>query len=280
VIQIKNLYHLTAFPKTSTGGNKAGVYLNADFLTEKEMQEIASELDYSETAFVMKSCLADFKVRFFTPFSEVDLCGHATIATFNLLRDLKIIDIGIYHQETKAGILKLEVNKKIVFMQQVKPVFDQTISLNEIEECFHDIKFNMNFNPQVVSTGLREIFVAVSNVETLNKIKPKMKNIERLSNKYNAIGMHVFALDSCEKEVDAHGRNFVPVVGINEESATGTSNGALGCYLFKYHFKKDKYILRQGYNLNLPSEIITKIIYKEDEISEVWVGGSALIINK
>ncbi len=275
-----NLYRLTAFPKTSTGGNKAGVYLYADNLAEKQMQAIAHDVGYSETAFVMKSKLADFKVRFFTPFFEVDLCGHATIATFNLLRELKIVTIGSYTQETKAGILKLDVEEDMVFMQQVKPKFDQIIPLVEIQECFADIEFNNKFSPQVVSTGLREIFIPIKNIDILNNMNPNMDSIKRLSSKYNVIGMHAFALDTINNDVDAYGRNFVPIVGINEESATGTSNGALGCYLYQYFQKKEKYILRQGYNLNQPSEIITKISAQAGQINEVWVGGTAYIIEK
>ena len=105
------VYRLSSFPKEDHGGNEAGVVLDADLLKDKEMLKIAKEVGYSETAFVSKSNVADFKVRFFTPANEVSLCGHATIATFNLLRDKELINPGIYTQETKAGILKLDVKE-------------------------------------------------------------------------------------------------------------------------------------------------------------------------
>ena len=72
------------------------------------MQHIAKIVGFSETAFVLKSNNADFKVKFFTPHSEVDLCGHATIATLYLLANKGIIRVGGYTQETKAGVLKVE----------------------------------------------------------------------------------------------------------------------------------------------------------------------------
>lgn len=81
-----NAYTLNSFAKTKEGGNPAGVVTNADSLSEEEMRKIAAVLGFSETAFVLKSNAADFKVRFFTPNEEVDLCGHATIATFLLLQ--------------------------------------------------------------------------------------------------------------------------------------------------------------------------------------------------
>jgi len=274
-VNMKHLYRLSAFPKTADGGNKAGVYVHADGLSEDRMQEIAKDLGYSETAFVMNSNKADFKVRFFSPVSEVDLCGHATIATFNLLRDLGVIKKGTYTQETKAGILHLDIEDSMVFMQQPSPVFDEEVAKDDLMKCFANLEFHESLIPRVVSTGLREIFLPVKNQAVLNQLIPDIERITELSNRYRTIGIHAFALDD---EVDAYGRNFAPVVGIDEESATGTSNGALGCYLYLYHSHKDYYILRQGYSMNQPSEIITKLLIKEDHIDSVFVGGSANII--
>ena len=272
---MNNLYHMTAFPKNKDGGNKAGVYLFADKLDDSAMQKIATEVGYSETAFIMKSNLADFKVRFFTPVNEVDLCGHATIATFNLLRDLNIINIGVYTQETKAGILRLDVKEKMVFMEQPSPLFFDIVDKLSLQKCFHSVEFHDILNPQIVSTGIKEIFLPVKDLDTLNNLTPIYDEIVRFSKKNNVIGIHAFALDN---EADAYGRNFAPIVGIDEESATGTSNGALGSYLFKYLKKKNKYILRQGYSMNLPSEIVTIIKSNHNHIDEVWVGGTAINI--
>ena len=82
----KKIYRISALKYNNMGGNPAGVVLDADLLSESDMPTIAKEVGYSETAFIMKSLNADFKVRFFTPVAEVDLCGHATIASFNLLK--------------------------------------------------------------------------------------------------------------------------------------------------------------------------------------------------
>lgn len=273
-----SLYKLTSFPKTEFGGNEAGVYLDADDLTKEDMLKIAKDVDYSETAFVMKSNKADFRVRFFTPLHEVDLCGHATIATFNLLRDLNEIKVGTYTQETKVGILDLVVKKNEVYMGQPLPRFYEILKNSELNTCFTNHHFvSENLPIQVVSTGMKEIFLPVKDVETLNKLNPNFEEIIEFSIKHNVIGIHAFAL--CD-EVDAYGRNFAPIVGINEESATGTSNGALACYLHKYVVKKHKYVLRQGYSMNLPSEIISNLDYKDNVITKVFVGGTARRINE
>ena len=106
-----DVYVLEAFSAVAGGGNPAGVVPNARKLTEEQMQEIAKTLGYSETAFVQESDVADFKVRFFTPVAEVDICGHATIATFSLLFNLKKIEPGVYFQETKAGVFDVAVDE-------------------------------------------------------------------------------------------------------------------------------------------------------------------------
>lgn len=270
------IYELTAFPKTEFGGNKAGVVLNTTGLSDEDMIKTAKKLGYSETAFVFDSEVADFKVRFFTPYHEVDLCGHATIATFNLLRNLKIIKPGKYTQETKAGVLKLDVQKDFVYMEQSKPQFYNEVPLKEIEQCF-DIKHFVHEKYPIIigSTGLKEIFVPIVDTMTLNALNPLKEEILELSIKYQVIGIHLFAL--CD-ECDAYCRNFAPIVGIDEESATGTSNRVLGAYFHKYITKKEQYTFRQGYSMNQPSEI--KVIVKGDKEISVWVGGSAKQINK
>ncbi len=275
------IFKIAAFPKTPNGGNPAGVVLNADNLDAKAMQKIAKEMGYSETAFVLKSEIADFLLRFFTPINEVDLCGHATIATFNLLRDQGIIETGNYTQETKVGVLKLIVKEKNVYMEQILPLYGTQITIQEIEECFNEQNILDEDLPSIIlSTGMSEIFVPIKTVEQLNSLIPKIDKIIEISLKYNVIGIHCFALTG-EDNVDAYGRNFAPIVGINEESATGTSNGALGCYLNKYVFKnKTEFTLRQGYSMNKPSEIMTKLTIEERKITSVFVGGSAIKMNK
>lgn len=85
-----SIYQVDAFTGKPFAGNPAGVVPEAEGLVGEELQLIAREMNLSETAFVTRSqdAGADFDVRFFTPVTEVDLCGHATIATFHLLAEL------------------------------------------------------------------------------------------------------------------------------------------------------------------------------------------------
>lgn len=275
------IYRVTAFTNNIKGGNPAGVVLNADSLSYDEMLAIAKQVGYSETAFVMESSLADFKVRFFTPVEEVDLCGHATIATFNLLRDMNLISTGHYTQETKAGILKLEIHNDYIFMEQNTPQYYEEIPITEILPCFKNVAkdYILEMPIQVVSTGLKDIILPIKSLEALLDLEPDSKMIDDLSRKYNSSGIHAFCFDTINGH-EAHTRNFAPRYGIDEESATGTANGALSCYLMKYtsHKFDGKFTIEQGYKMMKPSTILTRIELIENKIVKVFVGGSAVII--
>ena len=122
---------VNAFTESINGGNPAGVVLNSPELTEKQMAYITKQIEVSETAFVFPSKKADYKIRFFTSEIEVDLCGHATIATFFTMTKTGFIPKDrniVVTQETKVGILPVSIefmdNGEIdrVMMTQDKPI--------------------------------------------------------------------------------------------------------------------------------------------------------------
>jgi len=277
------VYTLNSFAKKIGGGNPAGVVLEANDLSEDNMKKIARKVSFSETAFVQKSAKADFKVRFFTPNNEVNLCGHATIATFFLLMNKGMIQREKYTLETKAGILNIQAkDDQTVFMTQILSRFYEKINRKEILECLNisEDQLLSDLPIQIVTTGLRDILVPIKNLKILLSIKPDFNKISNLSKKYNVVGFHVFSLETKFKST-AHCRNFAPLYGIPEESATGTSSGALSCYLFKYgKITKDQashLVFEQGYSMNKPSEILAKLKIEDNEIKEVQVGGTAII---
>jgi len=280
------VYTLDVFAKGTNGGNPAGVVLDANFLSKDDMQKIAKKVGLSETAFVQNSDSADYKVTFFTPDKEVDLCGHATVAVFYLLTNKEIIQTGEYTQETKAGILKVECRDDgYIYMDQCNPEFYEKLDKKEIAETLNiDIDDIMDDLPiQIVSTGLKDILIPIKSLETLYKIEPNFDKISRVSKKYDVTGYHLFTLETKFDSI-AHCRNFAPLYGIPEEAATGTSNGALSCYLYKYKIilEKDikKLVFEQGYSMEKPSNILIDLIIYDNKILEVKVGGAALNIQK
>ncbi|MBC2725091.1 PhzF family phenazine biosynthesis protein [Desulfosporosinus sp.] len=280
------VYTLNAFAKTENGGNPSGVVLDAEFLSEFKMQDIAKKVGFSETAFIQKSDVSDYKIRFFTPKTEVDLCGHATIAAFSLLAQKGIIEIGEYTQETKAGILMVENHQdETIYMCQNRPTYYEEIDKQELADSLNinESIIMQNYPTQIVSTGLRDIIIPINTLNDLHEIKPNFTKIASVSKKYNVIGYHVFTLDT-KYSSTAHCRNFAPLYEITEEAATGTSNGALSCYLFRYGIiskNTARYLVfEQGYSMKRPSEILTSLDIQNKEIIGVKVGGVARYISK
>ena len=238
-----------AFSSEIFKGNQAGVVVleeKEDYPTETLMKNIAAELKHSETAFVKKIDNDKFKIRYFTPIEEVDLCGHATISVFSVLRELKLISSGKYIAETLAGSLEIVVDEDFIWMDMASPKIEYTFNLDEIKEIYSAFKLDItqapkNLIPKIVNTGLSDIIIPIEN-----------------------------------KKVTAFCRNIAPLVGIDEECATGTSNGALTHYLKDYNIisNKDINTFIQGETMGRASTILSR--YKEDGMT-IQVGGNAVI---
>jgi len=276
---------MDSFAKTSDGGNPAAVVLHADNLSASQMKAVAKKIGFSETAFVMASDKADFKVRFFTPTDEVDLCGHATIGFFYLMAVKDFLKTGMYSQETNAGILSVEITEdQLVLMDQSKPKFYEYVDKQLIAESLgiSVLDLHADLQPQIVSTGMRDIMVPIRNLETLQNIVPNMALVSEVSSRYDTIGYHLFSLESLGGT--AHTRNLAPLYGIPEESACGTANGALSSYLHHHQMissvQARNIVMEQGYTMNKPSEILASLETDERGIQRVRIGGTAKNINE
>jgi PhzF family phenazine biosynthesis protein len=278
-------YVIDAFTDTKFGGNPAGVVLH-EGLKEDFMQKFAAEVKFSETAFIKKIDMSNFEIRFFTPTSEVDLCGHATIASFKALLDSKEIEENNkYFMKTLAGVLPVYISDSFIMMEQAEPRLGNVFyDLNELSEIFKinkndigDIRYNLM--PQAASTGLWDIMLPLKSKDALYSLKPDFNRLSEYSKASDVCGVHAFTLDT--EDGTALCRNFCPLFGIDEEAATGTSNGALTYYLFKRNVLSDfdhDYIFLQGHSMGRPSQITTRIINRKNP--RIMVGGKAVIIAK
>lgn len=274
---------LKSFTYNKSGGNEAGLVVLDRDISEEQMQKIAADVGLSETAFLKRIDEKNFDVRFFTPVCEVELCGHATIATFYYVAENMIENkhgkLELF-QYTKAGKLALFINyhdKAVenVMMEQADPKFYGYIddelsiakSLGTEASC---IKLeNYNIKPAVVSTGLKDILIPVKDRQTLNNLNPDFDMISKISKINDSVGYHVYTIDNEQ----IYARNFAPLVGINEECATGTANGALAALLYKENIKKGYFEVLQGEAMDKLSQICVHV----DE-NGVKVGGKAEIV--
>ena len=277
------IYICDAFSSEIFKGNQAGVVILDDkeaYPDEILMKNIAAELKHSETAFVKKIDDKKFKIRYFTPTEEVELCGHATISVFSVLRKLSIVAIDKYIAETLAGDLEIVVDKDFIWMDMATPKIEYVFNLDEIKEIYS--AFNLDTSqapkdliPKIVNTGLSDIIIPIENKETLDSFVMNKEKVIEISKKYKVIGAHLFTIDK-NKKVTAFCRNIAPLVGIDEECATGTSNGALTHYLKDYNIisTQDINTFIQGETMGRASTILSR--HKEDGMT-IQVGGNAVI---
>ncbi|NLQ18289.1 PhzF family phenazine biosynthesis protein [Marinomonas sp. M1K-6] len=270
-----DVYLVRAFSISGQGGNLAGVVLQADALTDQQKQAIAKAVGVSETAFVSQSDKADFQLSFFTPTVEVDFCGHATLSAFWLLHHLQKIPLGNYQQETKVGVLDVEVASNCgVLMSQSLPVWLTEFSAEEIAPMLGidpQLIVQLGLPIQAVSTGLVDVMIPVP-YGALDCLVVDLEAITRFCQQHQCVGFHVFEMNSPDEPYTANCRNFAPAVGIPEESATGSSSGALACYLNR-HFGSQQAVFEQGRAMNMSSRIVTQLRVESGELVCVQVGG-------
>lgn len=275
-----DVYVAAAFSKDDKGGNKAGVVLGRSELTSVQKVAIAKEMGYSETAFVLDSDKADFKLQYFTPTEEVPLCGHATIAAFSTLKLLNMLDKPDCTIETEAGILNIHIKDDgLILMEQNRPTYLEVLDSDIFTGCIERNFIDHRFPIQIVSTGLNDVMLPVDSAEHLEQLSPDFEMIANMSKAKAVVGVHAFTMIK-ESDVTAICRNFAPLYGIDEESATGTASCALACYLFKYYKHQPQYIFEQGHNMGEISRIVVNLSYHENVIDSVFVGGYGYLLGK
>ena len=301
-----------AFTTEPLAGNVAGVVPDATGLTDDQLARIAAELGASETAFVTPVATAldepetGYRIRYFTPSAEVDLCGHATVAAVTVLFGDGVIDAGEHPIHTNAGTFSVRVTDAgRVWMQQDIPSVDPVdVDLNRLAAALgvdaaalRDVGADLPV--AVASTGLPFLFVPVNFLERLTEADPDHAAIEALSAEFDVAGVYAFTLDTLSASATLHGRTFAPAVGVPEDPVTGTASGAGAGYLRAVDAFEgdtpDEFVFEQGHVLDRPGRVHVRLAGptdseltdsnstdsnstdSEDDAVSVHVGGDAVI---
>lgn len=272
------VYVMDSFSDRIFGGNQAGVVLADKVLEPAVMQQVAAELKHSETAFVWQTEEGN-RLRYFTPAGEVDLCGHATVAVFALLRRLGRIEDGTHKALTRAGALEIEVSGETVWMDMAPPKTLGILPEESWEELYGAYGLTLedrpaDLPPEIVSTGLADIMMPVRDHETLLRAVQDERTVTELSRRFDVTGVHMF----CLGEEAVYCSNFAPLYDIPEECATGTSNGALTYYLYERSLVEPERenLFLQGEHMERPSRILSRLTV-QDGVVRVRIGGQAVM---
>jgi PhzF family phenazine biosynthesis protein len=283
-IQKVEVQIISAFVDNEIGGNPAGVVFNADSLSNEQKLAIAFKVGLSETAFVSKSNIADFKLEFFTPTRQIAHCGHATIATFSYLAQSGLIEKTVSSKETIDGTREILIRGDLAFMEQKPPLY-MDISANK-----EDVLLSLGLKEAdiladapilSVNTGNSFAIIPVLNESVLKNIEPDFDLITQISEKFDLIGLYVFCKPTNNSTRDANTRMFAPRYGIKEEAGTGMAAGPLACYLYDIlKLKKNRILIQQGWFMNPPSPslIMVDLWLNNGQITKIMAGGKGISI--
>ncbi|MDT3958599.1 PhzF family phenazine biosynthesis isomerase [Staphylococcus kloosii] len=291
MVESVQVYHYDAFSTEPHKGNPAGIVLDAEKLTDSEMQKIASSVGFNETAFPLKSDKADLKIRFFTPGHEMNLCGHATIATIYALKEKKLLkNKPEYTIETKAGILSIGINEQndnkiYIIMQHAVPKFETYTGSNEdLAQSLGIKKEDISDDLPVLygSTGVWTLLVPVNSLATCKKMKPNHSQFPSILKEKPNVSIHPFCFETYDLDSDMHARHFSsPFSGTTEDPVTGTASGVMGAYFLKYVSNKIdnslELIVEQGQELGKNGKVQVKVTPNENEWN-IQIVGTAVYV--
>lgn len=290
-----NVFHYDAFTNKPNMGNPAGIVLEADGLTEEDMQRIAEKVGFNETSFVLSSEVADIRMRYFTPGFEMDLCGHGTVGTIYALRERGLLEEKTNLTiETKAGILPIQIGanengETFIKMRQAAPQFKDFAGSKE--ELAHSIGLevtDLDASVPIVygSTGNWTVIVPIKNLDACERMKPKNEAFPSVLKEIPKASIHPVCLETYDEQVQMHGRHFSsPYSGTIEDPVTGTASGVMGAYYATY-LEKDfdhelELIIEQGQEINKDGRVtvyVTKDV--ENEKLQIDIAGTAVYVKE
>jgi PhzF family phenazine biosynthesis protein len=263
------LFQVDAFTRQRFRGNPATVVLDADDLTDEEMQTIAQELASPETAFVLgpESGDHDLQVRFFTPRHEVPFVAHATLAAQYARAHQASVPTGTLRQLTGAGVVEIEVFEADgdlrVAIKLSPPSLGPVIPDQHRTQVLDALGISSpglarNSPLQIMAKGSTRLLIGVRSAEQLVQLKPDFERLTKLTPHVGAEGYFVFALTETPTGVTTESRMFCPAIGILEDPVSGNAHGMLGTYLVthgllegrdgvaRFHGEQGRFVGRPG----------------------------------
>ena len=270
-------YMLDVFAEEKYAGNQLAVFRNAGDIPGETMQQIANDMHFSETTFILAEEPRDggYDVRIFTPEEELPFAGHPTLGTaYVLMKYVARKPLSAVKLNLKVGQIPVTESDGVLWMRQNLPTFGRRYGPEEVAPAIgvrpQDI--DDRFPVQEVSTGIPFIIVPLKANGCLRNARRDPPALGRFT---GMKGVFMFAAEPRRKGDDLAARMFTAEDSIGEDPATGSASGCLAGYLVKHRYLgKDAIDVRveQGYEIRRPSLLRLRAAAEGDGI-EVHVGG-------
>jgi trans-2,3-dihydro-3-hydroxyanthranilate isomerase len=283
---------LDVFATEKYTGNQLAVCLAAGDLTDIQMQQIAREINFSETTFVTSSepVNGGYNTRIFTPTTELPFAGHPTLGTaFAIQQELVKQQIDRVNLNYQVGQIPVDLNYlngevDILWMHQQQPKFYDAVDVEMIAAVIGvsptDIDARYPIEP--ISTGLPFIVVPLKTVAAVSQAKLNLDLYAKSVANLPAQAILVFCPETIDPNRQLHVRVFTECFGIPEDPATGSANGCLAAYLAKYQYFGSPNIditVEQGIEMGRASLLYLRANYTPTNCP-VSIGGKVINIAK
>ncbi len=265
-------YLIKSFTSDKAFGNPAGVVIDANDLTDRQILKLTQDLGFGESAFLQKSLVADYKIRLFSVIKEVNSCVTATLAAAFVIHQQS--GKNKINFETKVGNREVFIASDGLLLIKQPPVEFSNVAIDKTRVAsLLNIPENKisDYPLEVGSVGTPKLLIPIKSLGDLFFIKPNLDAIAFYCQKIGARGFYPFTLETKNQGSDFHARQFNPLDGIAEDPVTGVAAAVLAEYLKKYSIvSKKRLIGEQGYIINKPGEIIIEM-----SPDGIYVGGYA-----
>ena len=289
VVRRYRFVQVDVFTRRPFGGNQLAVFPEAEGLSDAEMQQIAAEMNYSESTFVFPpdDPTADARVRIFTPGMELPFAGHPVVGTGYVLG----LERGARALTFQLGVGPLKVSSDpgdgrvgSARMEQPLPSFrpaeaDRS-TLAEIVGLAPEDVFEAS-PPEIGSAGVPFLYLPVRSLDAIGRVRPNPDAMSRFFGDDDHPAVYIFTTETESPEASAHARMFSLLLGkdVREDPATGGASGPFGAYLVRHGLRPPgRLLLEQGYEMGRPSQIEVEIALRDGKISQVAVGGGVVMM--
>ncbi|MES1242156.1 MAG: PhzF family phenazine biosynthesis protein [Acidobacteriota bacterium] len=282
------------FTDTRFGGNQLAVLPEATGLSDRQMQQIAREFNFSESTFVFPAEAGQTrKVRIFTPTTEVPFAGHPNVGTAFVLAtagELGPIEDSISVTfEEKAGLVPITIRRRDghVWCELFAP---QGLSLGKAfsaEMLAAAVSLDpgdvvtRTHPPQVASVGLPFLMAELKDRAALERARVSMPGFEAIAAEGVMPDIHLYTLSG--DEFDIRARMFAPLDGVPEDPATGSANCALAALLTHHRNEREgsfQWRIAQGVEMGRPSVLEARTEKRDGEVTGTWIGGASVLVSE